>query len=202
MTRPSEIRLTVVPRNRFQAINVIPQIADEFFGQYQQALFCSLHTTAGYLRQSVSTRLQHSHDLLHHFFRAFHSLFPQGAEYRHDRMELRTELSDDQKVLEPHNGDSHLTFMGAGMSNCATYRLDRRTPVYFIELDGTQASGDSSRERQTLIVGFDRQRVADEVLVTVPVSKHPIDSINLADPKLGVLDRVNEVIRRVGVAHA
>src|SRR6516165_8585956 len=124
MTRPSEIqltsseiRLTVVPRNRFQAINVIPHIADEFF-DYQQALFCSLHTTAGYLRQSVSTRLQNSHDLLYHFFRAFHSLFPQGAEYRHDRMELRTELTDDQKVLEPHNGDSHLTFMGAGMSNC------------------------------------------------------------------------------------
>jgi hypothetical protein len=117
-------------------------------------------------------------------------------------MELRTELTDDQKVLEPHNGDSHLTFMGAGMSNCVTYRLDRRTPVYFIELDGTHASGDSSRERQTLIVGFDRQRVADEMLLTVPVSKHPIDSINLADPKLGVLESINDVIRRVGVGHA
>ena len=137
MTRPSEIQLTLVPRNRFQAIDVAARVAEEFFGLHQQALFCSLHTTAGYLCQSLTTRSKNNHDLLSQFFRAFHSLFPQGAEYWHDRMELRTELSADQKILEPHNGDSHLTFMGAGMSNCVTYRTDPRKPVYFIELDGT-----------------------------------------------------------------
>jgi hypothetical protein len=29
--------------------------------------------------------------------------------------------------------------------------------------------------------------------------KHPIDSINLADPKLGLLERVNELVARAGV---
>ncbi len=34
------------------------------------------------------------------------------------------------------------------------------------------------------------------------MSKHPIDSINLADPKLGLLERVNEVVARAGVERA
>jgi hypothetical protein len=34
---------------------------------------------------------------------------------------------------------------------------------------------------------------------TVPVSHHPIDSVNLADPRLGLLDLVNDVLERTGL---
>jgi hypothetical protein len=169
---------------------------------HQQALFCSFHTTAGYLGQSLSARMHNRQELLSQFFRAFHALFPQGAEYLHDRMELRSELSDDQKVHEPRNGDSHLTFMGAGMRNCVTYRTDGETPVYFIELDGVADTGHASRERKTVVVGFDRQRAVARISLDIPVSKHPIDSINLADPRLGLTESVNDLIKKVGIERA
>jgi thiamine phosphate synthase YjbQ (UPF0047 family) len=203
-TRTSELKLTLVPRRRFQAIDVTARIAEasDLLRTHQQALYCSLHTTAGYLCQSLSARMNNRQERLSQFFRAFHALFPEGAEYRHDQMDLRTELSDDQKVVEPRNGDSHLTFIGAGMSNCVTYRTSPRAPVYFIELDGMYGTGDSMRERQTVIVGFKRERIVAQTSLGVPVSKHPIDSVNLADARLGVLDYVNELLQKIGVERA
>ena len=59
-----------------------------------------------------------------------------------------------------------------------------------------------TRERQTVIVGFDRERIVAEMSVNVPVSKHPIDSINLADPRLGVVQSVNDLIKQIGVERA
>jgi hypothetical protein len=38
--------------------------------------------------------------------------------------------------------------------------------------------------------------------VQIPVSKHPIDSINLADPRLGLLDQVNDLLARTGLERA
>ncbi len=145
-------------------------------------------------------RLHHRHDLVSQFFRAFHALFPQGGEYRHDQMHLRSELSDEQKVVEPRNGDSHLTFIGAGMRNCVTYRTRPDSPVYFIELDGKTDA--LQRQRKTTVVAYDHDEVVARTSITIPVSKHPIDSINLADPKLGLLERVNEIVARAGVEKA
>jgi hypothetical protein len=203
-TRTSELKVTLVPRRRFQAIDVTTRIAEasDLLRSHQQALFCSLHTTAGYLGQSLSARMNNRHDRVSQFFRAFRALFPAGAAYSHDQMDLRTELSDRQKVVEPRNGDSHLTFIGAGMSNCVTYRTTPRAPVYFIELDGTYGTGESQRERQTVIVGFERERIVAQSSLGVPVSKHPIDSVNLADSRLGILDHVNDLIRQLGVERA
>jgi hypothetical protein len=127
-------------------------------------------------------------------------LFPEGAEYSHDQIDRRTELSAEQKIVEPRNGDSHLTFIGAGMKNCVTHRTERNTPVYFIDLDGTTSV--FRRERKTTIVGFDRERTVAEMSVHVPVSKHPVDSINLADPKLGLLQSVDERLKKLGVEFA
>ena len=104
--------------------------------RHKRALYCSMHTTAGYLDQSLSARLRHDEDRLAQFIHSFHAVFPQGAEYHHDRMELRTELTDAQKEVEPRNADSHLTFIGAGLRNCVTYETRPDAPVYFIDLDG------------------------------------------------------------------
>jgi len=200
-TRPTELTLDLAPQRRFETIDVntrIAGVADDLLRRYRRALYCSFHTTAGYLDQSLLVRLHHRHDLLSLFFRGFHTLFPQGAEYRHDKMELRTELSDDQKKVEPRNADSHLTFIGAGLRNCVTYRTRPGAPVYFIELDGMTDA--VKRQRKTTVVAYDHERVVERMAVPVPVSKHPIDSVNLADPRLGLVDRVNDLVLRSGVA--
>ena len=202
-TRPTELTLTLAPQRRFEAIDVNRRIAAEhgdLLRRHRRALYTSFHTTAGYLDQSLSVRLNHQQDLVSQFFRAFHALFPQGGEYRHDQMELRSELTDEQKIVEPRNGDSHLTFIGAGMRNCVTYRTRPDAPVYFIELDGKSEA--LCRQRRTTVVAYDHDEVVARTSVRIPVSKHPIDSINLADPKLGLLERINEIVARAGIERA
>ena len=199
---PTELKLILAPQRRFEAINVNTRIADvagDLLSRHRRALYCSFHTTAGYLDQSLSARMRHSQDRLSLFFRTFHALFPQGGEYRHDRMDLRSELSDAQKRVEPRNADSHLTYIGAGLRNCVTYRTRPDAPVYFIELDGmTEAM---RRQRTTTVLAYDEDRVIARAPVVIPISKHPVDSVNLADPRLGLLDSVNELLSRSGLSH-
>ncbi len=199
-TGPTELHLTLAPQRRFEAVDINARIASEagdVLRRHSRALYCSLHTTAGYLEQSVSARLRHDRDSLSKFIGSFGEVFPQGAEYSHDRMELRSELSDAQKGVEPHNADSHLTYLGAGLRNCVTYRTQPAAPVYFIDLDGT--SDVASRRRTTMILGYDHERIVARASVQVPVSKHPIDSVNLADSRLGLLDQVNTLLARSGL---
>jgi thiamine phosphate synthase YjbQ (UPF0047 family) len=199
-TRPTELRLTLAPQRRFEAIDVNTRIAREMgdvLRRHCRALYCSMHTTAGYLEQSLSTRLRDNHDRLSQFFGSFHELFPEGAEYHHDRMDLRSELSAAQKKVEPRNADSHLTYIGAGLRNCVTYQTRPDAPVYFIDLDGTMDA--TSRRRTTTVLAYDHERVVASTSVGVPVSKHPIDSVNLADPRLGLLEQVNHLLARTGL---
>jgi thiamine phosphate synthase YjbQ (UPF0047 family) len=199
---PTDLKLTLAPQRRFEAIDVNSRIAAEagdVLMRHKRALYCSFHTTAGYLDQSLSARMHHRQDLLSQFFRAFHALFPQDGEYHHDRMELRSELTDEQKVVEPRNADSHLTYIGSGMRNVVTYRTRPEAPVYFIELDGMTDA--VKRQRTTKIIAYDEERVIARASIRIPVSKHPVDSINLADPRLGVLEAINQLLVEGGVAH-
>lgn len=199
---PTALRLKLAPQRRFEAIDVNHRISAEsgdILHRYTRALYCSFHTTAGYLDQSLSARMHHRQDLLSQFFRAFHALFPEGGGYHHDRMELRSELTDAQKVVEPRNADSHLTYIGSGMRNCVTYRARADKPVYFIELDGMSEA--IRRERTTKIVAYDEERTVARSSVAIPVSKHPVDSINLADPRLGLLESINELLAQTGLQY-
>jgi thiamine phosphate synthase YjbQ (UPF0047 family) len=199
-TGPTELKLTLAPQRRFEAIDVntrILQEAGDVLHRHQRALYCSFHTTAGYLEQSLSARLSHNHDHLSKFFGSFRDLFPEGGEYRHDQMELREELTDPQKKVEPRNGDSHLTFIGAGLRNCVTYQTRPDAPVFFVDLDGTCDA--VRRQRSTTVLAYDHEQVVARTSVTIPVSKHPIDSVNLADPRLGLLDQVNEMLAASGL---
>jgi thiamine phosphate synthase YjbQ (UPF0047 family) len=195
-----EIHLKVSPTSRFEAIDVRQQLAREHgdaLDGHARALYSSPHTTAGYLDPSLLTRLVRRGDHLELFFRAFRVLFPPGAPYRHDRLEERTELSEAQRKVEPRNADSHLTFIGAGMRNCVTYPHPAGSPVYFVDLDGE--SEGTRRERQTTVIAYDHERVVGRELVPVPVSRHPIDSVNLADARSGFLERVDALLARSGV---
>ena len=97
---PTEFALTLTPKSRYDAIDVAAAIRREFgdvLAGFPRATYCSLHTTAGYLDQSLSARLDHRRDRLDPFIRAFQALFPPDAGYRHDRLHERSELSETQR---------------------------------------------------------------------------------------------------------
>jgi len=156
----SLVTFSVTPKARYEAIDVNAQLADLMgdVNRHRKAVYCSLHTTAGYLDHGLATRLRHTQKLAH-FFGAFQTLFPPGAPYKHDHMELRTELSPDQKRVEPRNGDSHLTFIGSGLRNCVTYYNRSERPVYFVDLDGVDEEKGTRRRRTTTVLGYDTERV-------------------------------------------
>jgi thiamine phosphate synthase YjbQ (UPF0047 family) len=200
---PTEIRLTLAPRGRFDVIDVTGKVQAELgdaLERHRGALYCSLHTTAGYLEQRLATRLLDHRERLSLFFKAFGAVFPPEAAYAHDKMHLRAELSEEQKAVEPRNGDSHLTFIGTGMSNCVTYRNHAASPVYFIDLDGVNQG--TCRQRRTSVVGYDQERVVERFRVTVPTSRHPIDAVNLGDPRLGLFGSIDEALARAGIEKA
>jgi thiamine phosphate synthase YjbQ (UPF0047 family) len=196
------LTLSLNPSSRYEAIDVRSRVSEEFgdvLERYRKAVFCSLHTTAGYLDQALTARLR-SDGGLHHFFGAFRALFPPGAEYKHDRMELRSELSAAERLTEPHNADSHLTFIGSGLRNCVTHVNRGGAPVYFVDLDGV--NGASRRQRKSTVLAYDDERVVERRLIAVPVSHHPVDSINLADPRSGFLEQVEDLLREAGLHQA
>ena len=199
-TRPIELALTLTPRSRFDVIDVTTAVRERFgdvLAGFRRTAYCSLHTTAGYLEQSLSARLDHRRERLDPFMRTFQVLFPPGAGYRHDRLQDRSELSDDERRLEPRNADSHLAFIGSGLRNCVTYVNRPGQPVFFMDLDGVNEG--HPRTRRTRVLAYDREEPVATERCEVPVSRHPIDSINLADPRSEVLARGEELIRRHGV---
>jgi hypothetical protein len=199
-TGPTEIRVSLTPAGRFDVIELTRRIENEFgdvLRRYPRALYCSFHTTAGYLGRSLAARLHHHQDKLDLFFRGFRSVFPPNAPYRHDQMHLRRELSEAQREVEPKNGDSHLTFIGAGMRNCVTYSNAEGAPVFFVDLDGVNEG--RARRRETSILCYEDEQLVERVRLKVPLSRHPIDSVNLADPKLGLMEVVDDLLKRSGL---
>lgn len=199
---PSEITLQFTPERRLDIIDVNQHLraqAGDFLDRYSRAFYCSYHTTAGYLEQSLCERLGSQRESVHDFIGFFQTIFPPEADYQHDRMHLRTELSPEQRRSEPRNADSHLTFIGSGLENCVTYACNPQRPVYFIDLDGINRDNHSRRERHTTVIGFNNERAVEHIDLTVPLSTHPIDSVSLRDPRLGVFDRLHELLAQHGI---
>lgn len=195
---PAEVTLALRPRSRVDVIDVTRYLADRFGGfprRFRKALYCSHHTTAGYLEQSLCARLNHNRASLRQYVDAFGHLFPEGAGYHHDQLHLRQELSEEERAVEPRNGDSHLTFIGSGLMNCAAYTNRPDTPVYLIDLDGV--NGNRRRIRRTTVIGYDREEIVERARVTVPVSRHPVDSINIR--RLGVFDDLEKRLETHGI---
>lgn len=197
---PPQFTLRVHPRGRYDAIDVNAALLAAYgdvLRSFRRATYCSYHTTAGYLDQALLARLGHSRERVDPFMRAFQQVFPSGAGYRHDRIELREDLSEDQRRTEPRNADSHLAFISSGLNNCATYVQRDDTPVYLIDLDGVGPSG--SRERVTTVVGFNREQVVERFERSLPLQGHAVDSLNLRDSRLGLLEEVADRARRLGL---
>ncbi|MEE2657803.1 MAG: hypothetical protein VX733_04810 [Candidatus Latescibacterota bacterium] len=201
MASPLEVNLDITPISRFQIIDLAPRIREEVGDSllgFRKALYCSHHTTAGYLEQGVCVRLGQSRKELDPFFRFFQRLFPHDAGYQHDRIQLRDELTKAEKEVEPINADSHLTFMGAGLKNCVTYRNRPDDPVYFIELDGVFR--DTHRRRRTTVLGYNREAIVHRERIEVPVvSGHRIESHNLKSPRYGLFERFEGWLDQYGI---
>jgi thiamine phosphate synthase YjbQ (UPF0047 family) len=192
--KPQEITIDLSPQHRFEITDISKKIFELVKGEtdrYRKATYCSFHTTAGYLEQSLCSRLNNQVDNIRSYIKAFQKLFPINADYVHDKMELRDELSDEERLVEPRNADSHLTFIGSGLKNCVNYLNKPDVPVYFIDLDGVSEFG--RRKRLTNVMFYNSEETVFQQKVDVPVSSHPIDSINLRDARLGYLDKLGEL---------
>ena len=197
---PAEFTVELQPRARFDAIDVRSRVlADhgDVLAEFPHAYYASLHTTAGYLEQALATRLaRQGGNGIDMYMDAFRSVFPEDAGYLHDNLELRTELSEDQRAVEPRNADSHLAFMASGLRACVSYRA-AGGPVWFVDLDGVHRG--RPRRRQTTVLAYSHEVPVWQARVTIPVSGHPIDSINLRDPHLGFYEMLEDAIVRYGV---
>lgn len=195
-----EVTLEMRPRARFEVVDVrrrVLEMCGPIFERWPWVLYCSYHTTAGYLDQSLASRLNARRDGVTPYLRAFQTVFPEGAGYQHDELHLREELSEEQRRTEPRNGDSHLAFIGAGLRSCVAYHERPNEPVYFIDFDGV--NGECPRRRITSIVGFTEEKVVARERFTIPVTAQPVVSVNLKDPELGLFDRIQTLIEHHGV---
>jgi len=197
---PVEVSLEIAPSSRFDIIDVSKRVTQEFDGilqNYKKSLYCSFHTTAGYFEQSLAARLQHNKENVDPFISAFRGLFPEDADYHHDQMQFRSELTEEQKINEPKNADSHLIYISSGLKNCVTYTNQPDQPVYFIELDGVYKG--QVRSRKTNVLAFNNEKTAAKMKIEVPVSNHPIDSINLNKQHTEHFEQINDVLREKGI---
>ena len=197
---PEEVTLELTPRARFDIIDVRERLRSahgDLLEAYPRHLYHSFHTTAGYLEQSLATRLTRRKDAVGPYVEVFRAMFPEGAGYEHDQLHRREDLTSEERAIEPRNADSHLAFMAAGLSTCVSY-VNRQEPVCFVDLDGL-GNGGRPRRRLTSIVGFHHEQEIARVKIPVRMSDHPVDSINLKDPKLGIYEAIVDLVGRHGV---
>jgi hypothetical protein len=197
---PLELTLELTPRARVDVIDVRRALITRFgtaLDEYPRALCCSFHTTAGYLDPGVASRLNQSDAGVMPYIEVFRTMFPEGAGYEHDNLERRTELSEDQKPIEPQNADSHLAFMAGALRTCVAYQNRPGAPVSFIDLDGVHDG--RPRRRLTSVLGYTVEETVAQARLTVPVSGHAVDSVNLKNPKFGIYAQCAEMVARHGV---
>jgi thiamine phosphate synthase YjbQ (UPF0047 family) len=197
LAKPLDLTLELAPKARFDVVNLRSHFAAEHqaIGAYPHCLYWSCHTTAGFLDRSLAARLQAQH--IPTYVGAFRTIFPEGAGYEHDRLEHRRDLDSTQRAIEPRNADSHLAFIASGLRTCVTHPNRPGEPVYFVDLDGMNDG--RPRRRLTRLIAFTRERLVDSTRIDVPVSEHPIDSVNLKDPRLGVYEQLAEFVKQTGV---
>lgn len=197
MVQPAEITLSVTPSSRFDMVDVAGDLAalyGDLSRTYRKITCCSLHTTAGYLEERLFAALGYSEKRVRQFVRFFQGVFPPNAGYFHDRMELRAELSAHEKEDEPPNADSHLTFIGAGIKNCVTYRARPKLAIYLIELDGIFKQ--RTRSRRTTILAYNRERTVYRGTFSIPApADHPVNSFNLKDPQYRLFSHLDDLLK-------
>ena len=199
MADPLDLMLEFAPRARFDIVELRSRFAAEHrnaLAPYHNCLYWSAHTTAGFLDRSLTARLSTAG--IPTYVEAFRSMFPEGAGYEHDRLERRQDLDAAQRAIEPKNADSHLAFIAGGLHSCVTHPNRPAETVCFVDLDGVNEG--RPRRRRMRVIGFNQEALVAQTRIAVPVSEHPIDSINLKDPRLGIYDQLEAFVARAGVS--
>jgi hypothetical protein len=196
-SKPLDVTLELLPKARFDVVDLRSHFAAEHeaFSAYPHCLYWSSHTTAGFLDRSLAARLSPAN--IPSYVAAFRTLFPEGAGYEHDRLERRDDLNPGQRAVEPRNADSHLAFIAGGLRPCVTHPNRPGESVFFVDLDGVIEG--RPRRRLTRLIGFHHERIVRTTRIEVPVSTHPIDSVNLKDPRLGLYSSLSELVATTGV---
>ena len=195
---PLDLTLELAPRARFDVVELRSRLSAEHrdaLAPYPTCLYWSAHTTAGFLDRSLIARLGPAR--VPTYVDALRRIFPEGAGYQHDRMERRQDLDAAQRAVEPRNADSHLAFIAGGLRPCVTHPNRPGETVYFVELDGVNDG--RPRRRLTRVIGFRHEAIVAQTRLDVPMSRHPIESVNLKDPRLGIYGRLADFVARAGV---
>ncbi len=197
---PLELTLELTPRARVDVIDVRRAITKRFgdvLALYPRTLCCSFHTTAGYLDPGVASRLNQGAQGVMPYIELFRTMFPEGAGYEHDKLDRRTELTEDQRPREPQNADSHLAFMAGALRTCVAYQNRPGEPVSFIDLDGVHKG--QPRRRLTSVLGYTTEEPVAQARLAIPVSGYAVDSVNLKNPKFGIYQQCAELVAAHGV---
>lgn len=197
LAKPLDLTLELAPKARFDVVDLRSHFAAEHkaIGAFPHCLYWSCHTTAGFLDRSLAARLRTQR--IPTYVDAFRTIFPEGAGYQHDQLEHRRDLDSTQRAVEPRNADSHLAFIASGLRTCVTHPNRPGEPVCFVDLDGMNDG--RPRRRLTRLIAFTRERLVGSTRIEVPMSEHPIDSINLKDPRLGIYAQLSEFVQQTGV---
>jgi hypothetical protein len=196
--KPLDLTLELAPKARFDVVDLRSHFLAEHqaLGPYPHCLYWSFHTTAGFLDRSLAARL--SAERIPGYVDAFRALFPEGAGYAHDSLEQRGDLDAAQRAVEPRNADSHLAFIAGGLRTSVMHPNRAGEEVCWIDLDGMNHG--KPRRRLTRLIAFHRERVVRNTRIEVPVSAHPIDSINLKDPRLGIYAQLTQFVTDAGLS--
>jgi SHS2 domain-containing protein len=197
---PIELALPITPRARLDVVDIrarTTELHGDAVEGFRHHFYASEHSTAGFLPQSLAARLIARFGSVGPYLDVFRTVFPEGAGYRHDQLELRSELAPEQKAVEPTNADSHLAFIGGGIRACVVGDTQRLAPVYFVDFDGVYK--DVPRRRTARVVGFNHEVEVARASLVVPVSSHPVDAVNLREARLGLFEQMGDLVARHGV---
>jgi thiamine phosphate synthase YjbQ (UPF0047 family) len=161
-------------------------------------LCVSHHTTAGFLDPTLRRRMGEDSERLEAFVKALADLFPPEAGYAHDRLSLRDELSEAQKLVEPLNADAHLAFIGGGFTNCVVASPRPGEPIWFVDFDGVfldRYEQLNQRTRTATVVGFEQEITVARVDLTLPDVREG-QVVRLDDPALGIVEAIEGEIHR------
>ncbi len=178
---PTVTTLNLSARSRLDMQNISEMLAkadNGSFTSFDKVAIASMHTTAGFLEQPFATKLGNSAEGIGHLVRSAHRLFPEGAPYWHDQMELRDELSEEQRKVEPLNADSHLAFICLGLCNSVQYTFAPKNPIYFIDLDGE--SRGTFRSRKVLAIGYNDTECIYEQSLSVDMPEQERCAVDLS----------------------
>lgn len=195
---PLDLTLELSARERIEVVELKSRFSidqGDALASYPYCLYWSAHTTAGFLDRDLTRRLGSRR--VPAYLETLRRIFPEGAGYAHDRLESRRDLDAAQRAVEPRNGDAHLVFIAGGLRPCVTHPNRDGEPVCFVDLDGVNEG--RARRRRTRVIGFHREAVVGQIRLRVPTSGHPIDSINLKDPQLGIYAQLADFVSRADV---